>query len=37
VIKVGSALLVGKDGQPRRAWLTALVAEIAARARRGSR
>ena len=30
VIKVGSALLVGKDGQPRRAWLTALVAEIAA-------
>lgn len=33
VIKVGSALLVGKEGA-RRAWLTALVAEIAeARAR----
>lgn len=30
VVKVGSALLVGKDGQPRREWLTALVAEIAA-------
>jgi len=30
VIKVGSALLVGKDGQPRREWLAALVAEIAA-------
>ena len=34
VIKVGSALLVGKDGQPRRAWLAALAGEIAeARAR----
>ena len=30
VVKVGSALLVGKDGQPRREWLSALVAEIAA-------
>jgi glutamate 5-kinase len=30
VVKVGSALLVGKDGAPRREWLTALVAEIAA-------
>lgn len=30
VIKVGSALLVGRDGQPRREWLAALVAEIAA-------
>ena len=30
VVKVGSALLVGKDGQPRREWLAALVAEIAA-------
>jgi len=30
VIKVGSALLVGKDGEPRREWLSALVAEIAA-------
>ena len=29
VVKVGSALLVGKDGQPRREWLAALVAEIA--------
>jgi glutamate 5-kinase len=34
VIKVGSALLVGKDGQPRREWLAALTGEIAeARAR----
>lgn len=30
VVKVGSALLVGKDGEPRREWLSALVAEIAA-------
>ncbi len=30
VVKVGSALLVGKDGEPRRDWLAALVAEIAA-------
>ena len=30
VVKVGSALLVGKDGEPRREWLAALVAEIAA-------
>ncbi|MDT0508747.1 glutamate 5-kinase [Novosphingobium sp. MMS21-SN21R] len=30
VVKVGSALLVGKDGEPRREWLRALVAEIAA-------
>ncbi len=35
VIKVGSALLVGKDGAPRRAWLTLLVAEIAAARARG--
>ena len=35
VIKVGSALLVGKDGEPRRAWLTLLVAEIAAARARG--
>ena len=35
VIKVGSALLVGKDGEPRRAWLAALVAEIAAARARG--
>ena len=30
VFKVGSALLVGADGAPRRDWLAALVAEIAA-------
>lgn len=30
VVKVGSALLVGKDGEARRQWLSALVAEIAA-------
>jgi glutamate 5-kinase len=35
VVKVGSALLVGADGQPRRAWLTALVAELAAARARG--
>ncbi|MCW1381291.1 glutamate 5-kinase [Novosphingobium sp. KCTC 2891] len=35
VVKVGSALLVGKDGQPRREWLAALVAEIAAMRARG--
>lgn len=35
VLKVGSALLVGKDGEPRRAWLTLLVAEIAAARARG--
>ncbi len=29
VIKVGSALLVGSDGQPRQEWLTGLVAEVA--------
>ena len=35
VLKVGSALLVGADGQPRREWLTLLVAEIAAARTRG--
>lgn len=35
VVKVGSALLVGQDGQPRRAWLAALVAELAAARARG--
>lgn len=35
VFKVGSALLVGSDGEPRRAWLTLLVAEIAAARARG--
>ena len=29
VFKVGSALLCGADGKPRRAWLQALVAELA--------
>lgn len=35
VVKVGSALLVGRDGAPRREWLAALVAEIAAMRARG--
>ena len=35
VFKVGSALLVGQDGEPRREWLAALVAEIAAARARG--
>ncbi|WP_353231013.1 glutamate 5-kinase [Novosphingobium sp.] len=35
VVKVGSALLVGDDGEPRRAWLHALVAELAAARTRG--
>ncbi|MEO6042267.1 MAG: glutamate 5-kinase [Croceibacterium sp.] len=35
VLKVGSALLVGADGQPNRAWLASLVGEIAAAATRG--
>ena len=35
VVKVGSALLVGTDGEPRRAWLHALVAELAAARARG--
>lgn len=35
VIKVGSALLVGRDGQPRSEWLASLVGEIAAAHRRG--
>jgi len=35
VIKVGSALLVGEDGAPRRDWLAALVGEIAAARGRG--
>lgn len=30
VIKVGSTLLVGADGQPRHQWLAGLVAEVAA-------
>jgi len=35
VLKVGSALLVGEDGQPRRDWLRALATEIAAASARG--
>lgn len=35
VLKVGSALLVGADGEPRRDWLAALVDEIAAARGRG--
>ncbi len=35
VVKVGSALLVGRDGQPRRDWLAQLAAEIAGARARG--
>jgi glutamate 5-kinase len=35
VLKVGSALLVGPDGTPRRQWLEGLVAEIAEARKRG--
>ncbi|MET0180514.1 MAG: glutamate 5-kinase [Novosphingobium sp.] len=35
VLKVGSSLLVGGDGAPRRAWLQTLVGEIAAAQARG--
>jgi len=35
VVKVGSALLVGGDGEARREWLAALVGEIAAARSRG--
>ena len=35
VVKVGSALLVSRDGTPRREWLATLVAEIAAARGRG--
>lgn len=35
VVKVGSSLLVDKQGQPRRAWLQGLVAELAAARARG--
>ncbi|TIX51386.1 glutamate 5-kinase [Alteraurantiacibacter aquimixticola] len=35
VVKVGSALLVGKDGKPRREWLTSLCGEIAEARKRG--
>jgi glutamate 5-kinase len=35
VVKVGSALLCGSDGQPRREWLATLAGEIARASRRG--
>jgi glutamate 5-kinase len=35
VVKVGSSLLVDKQGQPRREWLVPLVAELAAARARG--
>lgn len=35
VFKVGSALLCGRDGQPRREWLATLAAEIAEACRKG--
>ncbi|VWX61587.1 glutamate 5-kinase [Sphingorhabdus sp. 109] len=35
VVKVGSSLLVGEDGQPRRTWLQTLVADIAKRHQAG--
>ena len=35
VLKVGSALLCGRDGQPRREWLATLAGEIAETSRRG--
>lgn len=35
VVKVGSALLVGADGAPRREWLAALIGELAAARARG--
>jgi glutamate 5-kinase len=35
VVKVGSALLVTPDGQPRREWLASLVADIAVRVAAG--
>ena len=37
VFKVGSALLVGADGEARRDWLAALVADVVAQARAGDR
>lgn len=35
IVKIGSALLVDPDGAVRRAWLTGIAADIAARARAG--
>ena len=36
VVKIGSSLLVGEDGQARRAWLQTLVADIAKRHQAGN-
>ena len=35
VVKIGSSLLIGEDGQPRRAWLQTLVSDIAKRHQAG--
>jgi len=35
VVKVGSSLLIGRDGRPRQAWLGSLVADVAAERARG--
>ena len=35
IVKIGSALLVERDGQIRRAWLASIAAELAARVRAG--
>ncbi|RDE06641.1 glutamate 5-kinase [Sphingomonas aracearum] len=35
IVKIGSALLVGADGEVRRDWLAGIAADIAARARAG--
>lgn len=37
VVKIGSALLVGADGQPARAWLDALADDVVAAQRAGQR
>ncbi|MFN3370613.1 MAG: glutamate 5-kinase [Sphingomonadaceae bacterium] len=37
VVKVGSSLLIGRDGKPRQAWLRSLVADVAAEQARGRR
>jgi glutamate 5-kinase len=37
VVKIGSSLLVGADGQPARAWLTALADDVAEAQRAGQR
>lgn len=37
VVKIGSSLLIGEDGQPRRSWLKTLVEDIAKRHRAGDK